>query len=387
MRVAPALAAIACCAGAYAQLPINPNSPGGRFAIARFERIFTSSDLTLACDVQPQRPILTFNLRHYSGYRVTVPIQQLEDESTLTILFRVKPRGEGRTVYFRRGYRLPKLPRNVKVDLALDGGFLLGEGAYDVNWLLADRGDRACRKNWETNLRLSEKQRQAKQFLGPNSVAPLTPPVWRGASSGPERPFRISFLLHAAPLYPRSAMLSTYDQYVLTTTLITLLESTPFRDISVSAFNLQRQKEIFNTERLDGPALNRMVEALDDLQLGTIDVSQMANRRGNVDLLARLVNRELSRDNPPDAIVFLGPNFRDDSKFPRSLLEPVAGRKMPLFFYVHQDYFARRYPFPDPIEHLVKGQHGKLFSIVEPGQLIRAIRQMENRLRAEQRPN
>ena len=216
--------------------------------------------------------------------------------------------------------------------------------------------------------------------MEPGNIKPLVLDDWKGTSAGPPRPYRIAVVLYASPLFPRSARLSLFDRSLLVATLTSLFEETPFRETCVHALSLQHQREIFHSGEMDVLSFLRLQEAMEELELGTIDLEQLSNPRGYVDLLEELVNRKLASENPPDAFVFIGPNTRYTARFARTLRNPASGRK-PLFFYLHLDYYARRFPSADTIEKLVKLQPGKVFDIHFPKQFAKAILKMEEMLK------
>ena len=49
------------------------------------------------------------------------------------------------------------------------GGYLLGEGAYNVRWMMMDDTGRVCRKSWHVDVRLSRAERQVKVAMPPDT--------------------------------------------------------------------------------------------------------------------------------------------------------------------------------------------------------------------------
>jgi hypothetical protein len=75
----------------------------------------------------------------------------------------------------------------------------------------------------------------------------------------------------------------------------------------------------------------RVSEALNRLNLGTIDASKLGNPGGHLGLLAGFINEELRAEHPADAVVFLGPRERYDEKMPPEMLDK-PGEGAPAFF-------------------------------------------------------
>ena len=66
---------------------------------------------------------------------------------------------EREPVWFLRRWPVPELPKEVVASgrnyLQLGGGFIVGPGEYQVDWLLLDADDRVCRKSWRIRARES----------------------------------------------------------------------------------------------------------------------------------------------------------------------------------------------------------------------------------------
>ena len=367
---------------ARAQLLIDTSRDAGRQAATSIDKAFASPKQrdSLACSVDKLKPILNFALRYQAGYRLRFPLSQFPPgETDLRVILRVTDSAKGASNYFLQDLQLPDTPRGKGASGWTGGGFFLGEGSYVVDWLMVDSEGRKCREQWNLKLRLKNDERGIVRFLKPGEVTSLVLDPWEGRSESSARSFRVSVILHTSPLSPRSVRLSGFDRSILLSTITSLLEAESFEESSVHAISLQRQEKIFDAEEFTAEEYTRLSNAMRALELGTIDVGQLSNPDGHVDLLAELVNREMAAGDPPDAIIFIGPNTRHTTKFPPERLESIPGKK-PLFFYVNLDYYPRRFPFSDTIEKLVKGQKGKVFNIHHPKQFAEALQFMEDRL-------
>jgi hypothetical protein len=111
-------------------------------------RALTSSDLAvleareprddLPCRVTPVKPSVGFDLKFHAGYEVAIPMRELAGmENLLTVVFRVTPEGSpSQPVYFSQKIRVPAIEADAKGDAWLQGSFDLGEGVYQVDWLM-----------------------------------------------------------------------------------------------------------------------------------------------------------------------------------------------------------------------------------------------------------
>lgn len=134
-----------------AQVLLDPQTRQGLAAKALLER--PSAGGKLPCKVHSVPPTLNFALRYSGGYRAMVPLAQLPSQgATLAAVFRVQAQGAAEAAYFRHLYRLPGIPPNSKLWVLLDGGYFLGEGRYDVDWMLTDLEGRECRSRWRVEL-------------------------------------------------------------------------------------------------------------------------------------------------------------------------------------------------------------------------------------------
>lgn len=366
-----------------AQRLIDPREPADRKFIGQVHQILASGQPnSMACKVTAYQPTLNFALRYQAGYQVTLPMEQFpKRETRIHVGLRVRPLDDPRVFYFHQRADLPPEPRDPKLEINIGGGFLVGEGRYVLESALFDDSGRSCAYAWQIDLQLDERERALVKATKPGDVGPLVLPDWEKSTPVHARPYKIAVIVHAAPLFPRSVRMTAYDRSLLGTAVAALFDHTPFRDERVQAISLAKQEVLFETGRLDRPALAGMLNRMEELELGTIGLEQLENPKGYVDLLAKTVNQVAAGDDPPHAIVFIGPNSRQIAGFPKELLESAPGAK-PLFFYLHLDYFARRFPFADTIERLTKRHDGKVFRILGPRDLAAALTTMETMLTA-----
>src|SRR5258708_5965078 len=103
-----------------------------------------------SCQVTLDKPGLGFDLRFHSGYRVTVPIKVLTDVGGwLRVVMRVTPAAHSEEpVYLIHRYSVPDIPPGAKGEGELAGGFDLGLGRYQGDWLMRDGRGRVCSLHW-----------------------------------------------------------------------------------------------------------------------------------------------------------------------------------------------------------------------------------------------
>jgi len=377
MRLVLAAFALACAASGQSLLE-RSKIPG---VLKFFEP--SPSDKKLQCEVKPVRPRLNFAFRLQAGYVVRVPMKQYFGPKHYWVLMsKVTPEG-GEPVYLANGIRLPNIPKT-KVSLDMGGTYLLGEGRYKVDWLLADETNRYCRKSWTVEAKLDANERSMKLGMAPGTVGEVSLRRWSGQDSSADvhRIGRLTVLLHAAPIITRMTRLRAQDRAVLLGSLVALLESLPARSVRLVVFNLDQQKELFRQDVLTPEAYDPVAQSMNNLQLQLVDYKVLMNRRGHLSLLADLVNRELHSAEPSDAVIFLGPTARYYDKFPDALGEERPGGSSRFFYIQYKSIFDRGQDFPDCIDFAMKKLKGKTIRVHTPDEFAKAIQQINGQVSA-----
>lgn len=337
----------------------------------------------LACTVTPIKPALNFSFRIQAGFIVRVPMGQFFGSGHGWVtLIRVTPReGDRRPVYFGMRMILPNVPKT-KVEIETAGGYLLGEGTYDVRWMMIDEQGRSCHKDWTVEAALSHAEHYAKVAMPPNTVDAFSLRGSAPAARDDAPPFRISILMHAAPLSPRRSRIRGMDQMMLLSSLSAMLERLPVRSVRMAVFNLDQQKELYRRDDFTSDDLPQVSQAINQLQLNLIDYQTLQRRRGHLDLLAGLVNQELHADPPSDVVVILGPSTRYQDKPPSGMLDKPEGSVPRFFFFQYKPWAPQPSSFPDTLSQAVNSLKGKVLTIHTPAEFAKAIDQLEKRATA-----
>ncbi|HTP34028.1 MAG TPA: hypothetical protein VMJ75_17735 [Candidatus Acidoferrales bacterium] len=358
-----------CCA---AQLIVNPGRMRNRIDV--FEP--KPGETLLHCDVTPIHPALNFSFRYQAGYRVSMPASQFTGTGhRLVVLVRITSHGESREpVYLVSMQRLPDIP-NTSVQLHFGGGYLLGEGSYQVDWVLLDDRDRVFRKGWRVDVHRSHADRNVKVAMPPDTVWDIS---LRGArllprDSADAPPLRLSILLNAAPVSPRRTHIGPGDIGTLLSAISSLLERVPVRQARLVVFNLEQQKELYRNENFQLANMPAVARAMNTIQLDTVDYQVLKNRSGHVDLLAGLVNQEIQSDAPPDVVLFLGPISRYEDRIPAELLARNPERAPRVLNFQILPYVLVQSTLPDVIRNATSRLGGKTFMIHTPGEFATAL--------------
>jgi hypothetical protein len=363
----PALMALLMAGTAMAQYVIDPVR-GARFLAAH------SSDQPLHCEVIPVPARLSFSFRFQTGYVVRMPLKQYEGTGHhWNILMRVTPAAGGDPFYFGSYTRLRNAPKT-NAQGEFGGVYQVGEGRYAVDWLLADDLNRSCRKSWKVEAKLDGKERLLKLGMAANTAGPVTFRRWSQPTDSDVRPLgRLTVLLHAAPLYPRSTRFRIQDRVLLVSSLASLLEALPAHSVRVVVFNLDQQKELFRQDDLTPDSFSQIAQSTSNLQLQVVDYRVLQNRRGHISLLADLIKQELEASQPSDQVIFLGPTSRFYDKVPDLALEQRSDSTPQFFYFQYKPYWGREADFPDSVAMAIRKVKGKTMLIHTPDEFARAI--------------
>jgi hypothetical protein len=362
-------------AGIPAQVVLNP----ARLSTAARNFEPASGSPVLQCQVVPIKPALNFGFRFQAGYVLRVPMSQYRGAGhSWSTVIRITPEGEdSKPVYLGGRVRLPNVPPT-RTELEFGGGYLMGEGRYEVAWKMTDDSGRVCLHHWRVDARLGHSERRVKVALPPGTVTDFSlrgaPPV---SQTDDAAPIRLTVLMHAAPLNPRRTRLGPRDQMMLLGTLSSLLERVPVRSVRLVVFNLDQQKELYRQDTFARGSMGQVAQAISSLQLGMVDYSVLQNRSGHLDLLADLLNSELSAPDPADVVLFLGPLARTIDKLANSDLEKPPGAGPRFFYFQYRPVLIQQSALPDTINHAVSRLKGKTLIIHTPGDFAKAIDQLE----------
>ena len=376
MRCALILA-LAACTTAPAQSIVNPNRLRG--VIAQLEG-GQAGEQALGCQVSAIKPSLNFSFRYQAGYTVTVPMHQyLGSGHGWTVLTRITPEGgDPKPVYLLSRIPLPQVPKT-NVEVRVGGGYLLGEGAYTVRWLMRDDAGRVCRKSWRVDVHLTHADRQVKVAMPPDTVWEIG---LRGSrtlprETGDAAPLRLTIFLHTAPLFPRRTRMRPNDMVTLMSTVSSLLERLPARSVRLVLFNLDQQKELYRKEGFLLQDMAQVSQAMTNIELGLVDFQVLQNKRGHVDLLADLVNREIEAQPPSDVVLFLGPQTRYFDRVPQASLEKPAGHGPEFYYFQIVPFLSQTATPADSIKSAMSRLGGKTILIHTPGEFAKAIERLE----------
>lgn len=355
---------------ASAQMVTNPDRVPERL------RNFEAAPGRLPCRVEPIKPSLNLGFHFQTGFFARISMNQNSDRAHWwTSVLRVTPEEQEREpVWLVSRYRVPAGP--LKGTAEVVGAYLVGEGRYRVDMVLADGQRQLCHASWNVRAKLSRKARAVRPGLPPGTVDDIS--LRRRRIMGPEDAgarYEVAILMHAAAMSPNRVHLRNQDRMVLMSALSSMLERLPVRKVRLTIFNMDKQQELYHADELTGRTFREAVDALNGLETGIVNYSTLMNRGGHLDLLSELVQRELASERPPDAIIFLGPVARWDDKMSEELL-PDRARPV---FYVQLRSWNPHWQ-GDAITRMVRKLGGQTKAVYSPDDFAVAIQELERLL-------
>ena len=134
---------------------------------------------------------------------------------------------------------------------------------------LRDDQGRTCSYSWQIEAASARDTRGLERPLPAGSIRELS---WSPSATRPEPVFgRLTVLLHAAPISPRSPLLRARDTVLLLGALCSLLEQAPARSVRLVVFNLAQQKELSRDEEFQLSEINTVARKINNLQLHLVD--------------------------------------------------------------------------------------------------------------------
>ena len=327
----------------------------------------------IPCNVTPEKPILGFDMKFHAGYEVSVPMRELNGgDDLLTIIFRVTPSARpDQASYFTERVTVPKLDERAGGEAYLEGSFIVGEGEYQIDWLMRDRAERLCSSYWTSNAVLSSREKPIQLSIQPDTVEPTDPEPFREETAVARRDsngISVKILINFAPQHFLASAMGPLDTAALVSILRSISRDSRVGKFSLVAFNVQDQRIIYRqdeSDQIDFPALG---ESLSSIKLGTVDVSHLNQKHSDTDFLTQLITNEMSHDRP-DALIFAGPKVMMEEGVPADSVKALSEDVSYPVFYMNYNSTPQANPWRDVIGAVVKRLKGYEYTISRPHDL------------------
>src|ERR1700691_967076 len=384
LRALPTLRAASCllllAGGGRAQSILAGSQPGSEAHLFNTDTAVLESQeprKDLPCTATTVKPTLGFDLKFHSGYEVSVPLKELAgSQNLLTMIFRITPDAhKDEPVYLSQRVNVPEIEENARGDAYLQGSFDVGEGKYHVDWLMRDRAERVCSAFWDIDASVPLKDKPVALDILPNTILSADNEPFKDEAPVPRdtagAPLNVKMIVNFAPQDSAAAALHPLDMNALISILRGIAREPRIGKFSIVAFNLQERRVVYrqaDSSHIDFPALG---EALHSLNLGTVDVKRLSQKRGETEYLTNLLTEELNARDHPDAVIFAGPKVLLDNGVPQESLKKVADVEFPLF-YMNYNVDPQAVPWRDAIGSAVKYLKGVEYTITRPRDLWNA---------------
>jgi hypothetical protein len=363
-----------------AQTVLLGSGPAGVVNIINTDSAVLESQETrkdLPCNATPVKPVLGFDLKFHAGYEVNVPLKELAGtQNLLTMVYRVTPVNHpDEPVYMSQRVHVPEIDDNAHGDAYLQGSFDVGEGKYHVDWLMRDRTERVCSAFWDIDASVPAKDRPVTLEIPPSTISDADKEPFKDEPPVPREPrgdpLNVKVIVNFAPQDTAAATLQPLDTNALLWILRSIAREPRIGKFSIVAFNLQERRVVYraeNSSRIDFPALG---QAVGTLNLGTVDIKRLSQKRGETEFLTNLLTQELNTQDHTDAVIFAGPKAMLDSSVPQESLKKVADVEFPVF-YMNYNLDPNAVPWRDAIGNAVKYLRGTEYTIARPRDLWNA---------------
>ena len=337
--------------------------PRDRVAAIQHTFDVASSAPKLRCEVHPVQPVLNFAFRFPTGYMAEVPLSQFRGgKHRLTTYIRVTPDGQN-PVYLASVDALPeppasgRAPTDSRDDAAMPrasaqsrGNFVVGEGAYFVEVVIQDDRQRNCRSAWHIQTHRTGSERLLTLRTEPGTVEETRSANLQlsGTAAHPKLG-RLTILLHAAPLPSSLSRLQPNDVQRLLNSVVALLEQLPAQSVRLIAFNLDQQVVILRKEGFAASDMSELQSALQQLELGKVDIQILQHGGQATDLLAGLLAGEMGEAATADTLVVMGSRARTFGPAAPETLSKLPATGPPTFYFQYKMYWPIRRMIAEPL--------------------------------------
>jgi len=369
---------------------------GSAQALLDSEARLTSSDLaalepnqshkTLSCQVEPQKPYLGFDLRLHASYRASVPVEALAAGGHLQEVIRVRPKPDGKPVLFVRRIEIPSFATRSTGMRAVDGGFDIGPGRYEVDWMMRESGGRVCSSHWKLDVGVGSRGRKLpltvlENMVAPSLASPFANEPPRELQAG--QTMHLKILLNVSPVDSHEGVLSPQYLSVLLSMLRGIVREPVAGRLSLLAFNLRAQKIVYKEENGDANAIDfrALGKAIESPAVGTIDYRLLQDPQSETHFVTSLLADQLGAGNVShDAIIIVGPRLSLERKVPLDALRERGAAPCPIFYLSYNpNPFEER--FADTIGFALKAYStASKYDITRPGDFGTALKVILDRL-------
>jgi hypothetical protein len=287
----------------------------------------------------------------------------------LTAIFRVISLSNMRDpAYFSQKWRIPPIAAaDADGEVELEGAFIVGEGDYQVDWLVRDTYDRVCSAYWRVSARSNRSGVAVAAALPAGSIveagADRDRSVRTTSGNGGDRR-RLVVLLHIGSSVSGASAIPVQEKEAILAMLRSIAREPGIGSSTIIAFNLDNRLVIFRRDGAREIDVAGLDMAIDSLKMGTISVNVLADKDAEARFLAGLI-ADPAPWKDADGVVFLGASRPTDARFTDEMLQQIRHAGCPVFYLSYSPGWnddAR----PDLIGSAVRHWRGYKFNITNP---------------------
>ncbi len=371
-------------AGGLAAQQLFDSSPGSDLHFHPSDHAILSGDTNrsdLGCRVEPLKPRLGFDLKYTAGFVVRVPAEAVAPSGdALRAIFRVRAlESERDPVYFQQVFWVPADSADPGSRAVFPARYVLGPGNYKVDWLMRNRRGTVCSAHWVARAPAPGHTGRLAAAAPSNLIAPYRqdifanePPVSRANAAG--NGLHVSVLLNLAPLDRTKFKLSSYEMESVVGMLRSLYREPSIGLFSLRAFNAIDRKLVHSAQRQSRLDFEALGLAIDSMQPGVIEAAELEKEKGESAFLASLLNETLGDQDPPDAVIALGPKVDRKAQIPQDLLQ--FGADPGRLFQIAFQPTPHSHPWPGAIESALRPHGLTVYGVTLPQDYTRALEAM-----------
>ncbi len=167
------------------------------------------------------------------------------------------------------------------------------------------------------------------------------------AKSDAAHSLKVVVLLHVAPQAMGEAQMRRTEVFALLSILRSIAAEPRIGTYSIAAFNLDRSEVLYRRENISQLNFPELGQAIQQLQLGTVNIQKLRGREDGEGFLSHLLDEEMN-NNHPDALIFVGPKTIGGAVPLRGALKEAGQPRCPVV-YLNYDSDPNLSPWRDLI--------------------------------------
>lgn len=320
----------------------------------------------------------TYSLRNIRLVRLQINADQLmAGTRAMSMISRARAVGSTEWQYFANPVRFQPLPEERR-NLAVFGtnAIVAGKGEYEQESLFLSPTGGGCRARWKFRVGAIPKQTGDDVVVEEGKLLTQGESLELGLKRPVTRKGELLVVLNVGQDVRNRTRVRRWEQSTLQQALLGLVERVRYERVRVIGVSLQQQAQFYESVNFGPEQIGDLADAIEQLELGTIDASKLRRKAGPQELLA-----EVLEPKGAQAAVVLG------------LTSLLAGRPIPELVERMKGYQGRIYylnltaplMLDDVFEGAVKRAGGRTLEAILPTEYAKVLAKLDGLL-GEERP-